>query len=105
MYSVYKSMLYLQQNSLGLDNTILWGPVQLFTHHFHRNCQTPNFHCVLYDQPGHLLPDRQHLGDQPARLAGRDHIITVVPGLPGQSSSTPVDPRTGWSAHLYKATR
>ena len=62
-------------------------------------------HRVLVDQPGHLLPDRQHPGDQPARLAGHDHMITVVQGLPGQSLSTPVAPRTGRSAHLYKSTR
>ena len=57
----------------------------LITHHFHQNCQTHYFHCVLHDQPGHLLPDRQHLGGQPERYARNDHMITVVPGLPGQS--------------------
>ena len=63
-------MLYLQHNSLRLNNTILKGPVHhlLITHHFHRNCQTHSLHRVLYDQPGHLLPDRQDPEDQPARL-------------------------------------
>ena len=69
-------------------NTILKGPVQPFTHHFHRNCQN-NFHHVLHDQSSHLLPVRQHPGDQPERLAGHDHMITVVPGFPAQTSSTP----------------
>ena len=97
-------MLYSQQNSLGLDN--MKGLVHhlLIIYRFYRNCQTHNCHRVLHDQPDHLLPDIQHPGDQPARLAGHDHMITVVPGLPGQSSFITVPPRTGWSAHLYEAT-
>ena len=57
-----------------------------------------NFHCVLHYQASHLLPDCQLPGDQPERLAGYDHLITVVPGLPGQSLSTPIAPRPrrGW---------
>ena len=54
--------------------------------------ETHNCHRILHDQPGHLLPDHQHPVDQPARLLGQDNMITVVPRLPGQSSSTP--PRT-----------
>ena len=79
------------------------GAVQLFTHHFHRNCQTNNLRRVFRVQPGHLFPDRQH----PVRLAGKDHMITVVPGLPAQSALTPVAPRprTSWSSHLWNATR
>ena len=98
-------MLYLLQNRLGLDCTIrrIQSNHLLVTHHFHRNFQTHNLHRVLHDQPGHQ-PDRQHPEDQPARLAGHVHIITVVSGLPDQSSSTPVAHRTGWLAHLYKAT-
>ena len=72
---------------------ILKGPVQPFTHHFHQNCQTHNCHRFLRDQPGHLLPDHQHPGYQPARLTGKDNMIAVVTRLPGQSSSTPVAPR------------
>ena len=53
-----------------------------------------NRHCILHDKPGHLLPDHQHPVDQPARSIGQDNMITVVPRLPGQSSSTPVAPRT-----------
>ena len=40
-----------------------------------------------------LVISFQHPGDQPARLAGHDHMITVAPRLLGQSSSTPVAPR------------
>ena len=36
---------------------------------------------------------------------GWQDMTTVISGLSGQSSSTLFDPRTGWSAHLYKATR
>ena len=51
-------------------------------------------HCILHEQPDHLLPYHQHLVDQPAKLPGQDNMITVVPRLPCQSSSTPVAPRT-----------
>ena len=56
--------------------------------------KTHNCHHILHDQPDHLLPDHQHPGDEPARLTGQANIITVVPRLPGQSSTTPVAPRT-----------
>ena len=56
--------------------------------------ETHNCHHILHDQPDHLLPDHQHPGDEPARLTGQANIITVVPRLPGQSSTTPVAPRT-----------
>ena len=78
------------------DNMILKGPVQSFTHHSSLLSKLINNYChrILHDQPGHLLPDHQHPVNQPARLLGQDNMITVVPRLPGQSSFTPVAPRT-----------
>ena len=78
------------------DNMILKGSVQPFTHHSSLLSKLINNYChrILHDQPGHLLPDHQHPVNQPARLLGQDNMITVVPRLPGQSSSTPVAPRT-----------
>ena len=71
---------------------ILKGPVQPFTHH--SSLLSKNCHRILHDQPGHLLSDHQHPVDQPATLLEQDNMITVVPRLPGQSSSTPVAPCT-----------
>ena len=48
--------------------------------------ETHNCHRILHNQSGHFLPDLQH--------PGQDNMIAVVSRLPGQSSSTPVVPRT-----------
>ena len=74
---------------------LLKGRVQPFTHHSSFSSKLIIVIVyILHDQPGHLLPDHQHPVNQPARLLGLDNMITVVRRLPGQSSSTPVAPRT-----------
>ena len=69
---------------------ILKGPGPALYSSFITFIETHNCHHILHDQPDHLLPDHQHPEDQPARLTGQANMITVVPRLPGQSSSTPV---------------
>ena len=72
---------------------ILKGPVQPFNSSLITFIETHNCHRILQDQPSHLYPDRQHPGDQPARLTGQANMITVVSRLPCQSLSIPVAPR------------
>ena len=84
----------MQARTCCVCNKILKGPVQPFTPHSSLSSElSNNFHRAPHDQPGHLLPDRQHLVDQPERLVRHHHMITEVPGLPAQSSSTPVASR------------
>ena len=85
----------LATEQLGLDNTILKGPVQPFTHHSSliTFIETVKHIIVIVFFKLNLVISFQHPGDQPARLAGHDHMITVAPRLLGQSSSTPVAPR------------
>ena len=59
MYSMLENAVF-SKGQLGLDNTILKGPVQPFTHR------------------------------SSARLAEQDHMITVVSGLSGKSFRSPL---------------
>ena len=111
MYSrMYARACCTCNRTVRTDKMVLKGPVQPFTYHSSLSSklivtqrrrrrlitfiETHSCHRILHNQPGHLLSDHHHPVDQSARLLGQDNMITVVPRLPGQSSSTPVAPRT-----------